>query len=100
VVLVEGGLQGTEAFAVVGGQTFDGGHLGLDGLGGQQRAGLGGASVEQDRAGAAGGGVAADLGAGQAEVVAKELNQQGAGLEGHRHGRAVDLHRQADLLIH
>src|SRR3546814_3542080 len=55
--------------------------LGAVGLHRQQRTGLGGVAVDVDDAGAALAGVAADMGPGQAQVLAQELNEQSAGLD-------------------
>jgi hypothetical protein len=49
-------------------------------LDGEHRAGLHGLAVDEDRAGAAGGGVAADVRAGQPEVLTQEVGEQPAGL--------------------
>jgi len=49
-------------------------------LGGQHGAGFGGLSVDQDVAGTAAAGVAADVGAGQLQVLAQEVDEQGPGL--------------------
>ena len=60
------------------------------GLDGEHRAGLHRLAVEQDGAGAAVGGVAADVGAGQAQVLAQEVDQQQARLDLGLRGGAVD----------
>ncbi len=55
-------------------------------------AGLDRAAIDVDHAGAALAGVAADMGAGEAEMLAQELDQQRARLDLARHRLAVDLH--------
>src|SRR5207248_4244557 len=62
-------------------QAFDGGDGATFGLDGEQRAGLHCLAVEQDGAGPALAGVAADVGAGKAEHVAEEVDEQDAGLD-------------------
>src|SRR3546814_14647465 len=70
-------------------QALDRGDLGAVGLHRQQRTGLGGVAVDVDDAGAALAGVAADMGPGQAQVLAQELNEKSAGLDLARHLLAV-----------
>jgi hypothetical protein len=65
------------------GQAFDGGDLGAVVLHGQRVARLDGAAVQQHGAGAALGGVATHMGAGELEVLAQRLHEQ-------RVGRDVD----------
>ena len=60
------------------------------GLDGEHRARLGALAVDVDRAGAAVARVAADVGAGQPEVVAQEVDEQEAGLDIGLVGLAVD----------
>ena len=64
------------------------------GLTGQHGAGLDRLAVDMHDAGAALAGVAADMGAGQAQVLAQELDEEGAVLDIGRDGLAV--HRQFD----
>src|SRR5690242_2758152 len=63
-----------------GGQALHGADLAPVDLDGQHRAGLDRAAVDQDRAGTAVGGVAAHVGAGQAEAAADQVGQQQPGL--------------------
>ena len=65
----------------VGGQPLDRGDLGAVGLDGQHVARLHAAAVEVHRAGAAVAGVAADDGAGLAELLAQVLHQQHPGFD-------------------
>src|SRR3990170_234138 len=55
-----------------------------------------GLAVEQNRAGAAERGLAADVGAGQAEEVAEVMHEQQARLDFRRVRATVDLERNAD----
>ena len=71
-MLEEGGLQRRQ-FAV--GEAFDGAHRAARNAGYGNQAGADRLAVEQDGAGAAVAGVAADLGAGQAELVAQHRGQ-------------------------
>ena len=59
---------------------------------GERRAGLDGAAVDMDDASAALRGVAADMGAGQTQVLAQELDQQGARIDLCRDRLAVHRH--------
>ena len=102
VMLAEGGLHRMQR--AIAGQPFDGGHLGAIGLDRQQGAGFDRLAVDMDDAGAALAGVAADMGAGQAELLAQELHQQrsaldstGGGLAVHRHG--YSRHSDPPLLL-
>jgi len=74
---------------------FDGGDRRAVGLDGENGAGLHALPLEQDRAGPAGRGVAADLGAGEAEHVAQVEDQQEPGIHVVRGRCTVD--RDADL---
>ena len=60
---------------------------------GERRAGLDRLAVDVDDAGAALRGVAADMGAGEAQVFAQELDQQRARIDIGGNGLAVDRHR-------
>ena len=62
------------------GQALDGGDLGAVGLDGQARTGLDRGPVHTDDAGAALAGIAANLGAGKAQVVPEVMHQQRPGL--------------------
>jgi len=64
--------------AAVLGETFDGGDFATVGLGGEHRAGFHGAPIEQNCACSAERGFAADMGAGQLAVVAKQLDEKRA----------------------
>jgi hypothetical protein len=72
---------------------LDGRHRGAFGLHGEDRAGLHGTAIQVDGAGAALGGVAAHMGAGELKLLADELDQQHAGVDGGRYRLAVDGHR-------
>src|SRR5439155_14804818 len=74
VVLVEGTLDMVEL--AVRGEAFDRRDLGAVGLHGEDGAGLDRLAVDQDRAGAAGGRVAADVRAGEPELLAEEVDEQ------------------------
>ena len=73
---------------------LDGGDVAAGRLPGQHGAGLHRPAVDMDDAGAALAGVAADMGAGQTQVFAQEMDQQGPVLDLGRDGFAV--HRQFD----
>ena len=62
-------------------ESFDRGDLGALGLHGEDRAGLGAAAVDEDRAGAALAGVAADVRAGQIQLLAQEVHEECARLD-------------------
>src|SRR5712691_3568656 len=74
----------------VGGKTFDRHHGRPVGLNGEDRAGLDRLPIDEDRTRAALAGVAADVGAGKAEVVAEKVNEEEAGLDLRVLLRAVD----------
>ena len=59
---------------------------------GKRRAGLDRLAVDMNDAGAALAGIAADMGAGQAEMLPQELHQERARLDVLRHRLAVDCH--------
>jgi len=59
---------------------------------GERRAGFDRAAVDMNDAGAALRRVAADMRAGEAQVFAQVLSQQGAGIDIRRHRLAVDRH--------
>ena len=67
--------------AVLAGEALDGRDLGAVGLDREQHAALHRLAVEEDRAGAAVAGVAADVRARQVEVVADEVDEQLARLD-------------------
>ena len=76
------------------GQAFDAGDAPALGLQRQHRAALHRLAVEQHGAGAALAGVAADMGAGQAELLAQHFDQQALGVDLQLHGLAVDFEVQ------
>src|SRR5271163_241716 len=76
-----------------GGEALDRRHLGVLAARGQNGAGLDRPAVEMDDAGAALRRVAADMGAGQAQVLAQELDEQRSRIEIGRHMPAVYRHR-------
>ena len=78
------------------GHALDGLDLAAVGLDGEHRAGLGALAVDVDGARAAVARVAADVRAGQPEVVAQEVDEQEAGLDVGLVGLAVD--RDRDVL--
>jgi hypothetical protein len=80
VVLDERGLERVEVIWV-GSEILHGPHGRAVGLDGENRARLHGATVEVHRAGAAVRGVAADLGAGEVEVLPQEVDEQSARLD-------------------
>ncbi len=61
---------------VAPGDTFDGGDVGACGLSGQHSAGFHRPAVDMHDAGAALAGIAADMGAGQVEMLAQQMDQQ------------------------
>src|ERR1700694_2522565 len=62
-------------------ETFDRDHGRAVGLNGQDRARLDRLAIDEDRARAALAGIAADVRAGEPEVVAKKVNEEEAGLD-------------------
>ena len=84
-------LQRRQLVAV--GEALDGLDRRAVGLDGEQHAALHELAVDDHRAGAAVAGVAADVAAGQVEVVAQEVDQQPARLDLALVGRAVDVDR-------
>src|SRR6267378_945705 len=70
---------------------LDGGDAGSGGLAGQYGAGFDRTAVDMDDAGAALAGVAADMGAGQVQVFAKEMDEEGSVLNICRNGITIDL---------
>ena len=77
------------------GHAFDGADMGAVRLHGEHGARLHRLAIEVDRAGAAMAGVAADMGSGEVQLLAQEVDQQGTRLGQCVYGRAV--HRQGDL---
>jgi hypothetical protein len=75
VAVLERGLHRVQ-LAVSGGETFDGGYLRSIRLRGENRARLDRIAIDQDRAGTALTGVATDVRAGEAEIIANEIDQQ------------------------
>ena len=78
--------------AVGGGHTLDGGDRRAFGLHRQDVAAFDHPTVEMDGAGTALGSVATDMGAGQAQHIANEIDQQGALLDFVADRLAIDLH--------
>ncbi|MGY3427515.1 hypothetical protein ACVWZW_008019 [Bradyrhizobium sp. F1.13.4] len=76
------------------GDAFDRGDAGAVGLSRQHGAGFDRLAVHMDDAGAALAGVAADMGSGEVEVVAQQLNQQRAVLD--VNGNSLAVHGQFD----
>ena len=70
VIVAEGGLHRVQLVAL--GDAFDRGDVGAVGLAREHGAGLHRLAVDMDDAGAALAGVAADMGPGEAEVLAQE----------------------------
>src|SRR6478735_481698 len=95
MVLAECLLHGMKLVGALG-QALDRRHLTTLGLDGEDRARLDRLAVEMDDAGAALAGVAADMGAGKAKMLAQELDQQRAGLDLPGSGLAIDGHRDID----
>ncbi len=89
-VAQEGALQAVQP---VGGEALDGGDVAADGGGGRRQAGADRLSVQQHGAGAAVAGVAADLGAGQAQHLAERVREAARRVAGQGGLGAVD--RQA-----
>ncbi|MGY4282914.1 hypothetical protein ACVWXO_002134 [Bradyrhizobium sp. LM2.7] len=92
VIVAEGGLHGVQLVAP--GDAFDGGDVGAVGLSRQHRAGFHRLAVHVHDAGTALAGVAADMGPGEVEVIAQELDQQGAVLD--VNGNSLAVHCQFD----
>src|SRR5262249_25624767 len=95
VLLPEALLQRVQRAA--GGEALDGLDRRAVGLDRERRAALDRLAVEADRGGAVAGGVAADGGAGQAGVLADEVDEQRARLDGAGLLLAVD--RDGDLVL-
>ena len=91
MLLPEAFLQRVQ-LAVLG-QTLDRGDLGAVGLDGEDRAGLDAAAVDQHRARAALARVAADVRAGQQQLLAQEVDEEQARLDVALAHLAVDGHR-------
>ena len=89
--LAEALLEGAE-LAVGFGHALDGENVCARGLDREHGAGFDRPAVDIDRAGAAMGGVAADMRAGEAEVLAQVVDEQRPRLDGGRHRLAVDRH--------
>ena len=77
----------------VRGEALDGGDRGAVGLDREDRAGFRASAVDQDGAGAALTGVAPDVRAGQAQVLAQEVDQEQARIDVSLARFAVDGHR-------
>src|SRR5262249_49152690 len=96
VHLAKAFLQGGQR-AVGSGHAFDRQDLGAIGLDGEHGAGLHRLAVEVHRAGAAMAGLAADMRAGQVELLAQEMDQQRARFDEGLDRLAVDLERDLRL---
>ena len=81
-----------------GGHALDGGDGRAVGLDGQHRARLHGAAIDVDGARAALAGVAADVGAGEVQVLAQGLDEEPSGLDIELPLRSVD--GQGDVFAH
>src|SRR5918995_3459135 len=95
VLLPERALERVKVVGVT--QALDGRHAAAVCLRGEHRAALHGSAVEVDRACAALAGVAPDVGAGQAQVLAQHLDQQPSRLDVHLPAYAVHLERYVQL---
>ena len=80
---------------VAPGDPLDGGDIGAGGLSRQHGAALGGIAVDVNDACAALAGVAADMGAGQAQILSQELHQKGAGIDIGSYG--ITVHDQGNF---
>ena len=89
------GLDERRHGAVGGGQALDGGDFTAIGLGSQHIAGLDRLPVFEDGAGAALGGVAADVGAGQVQMLTQYLHEEGMG--GDVYGERALIYLQMNL---
>ncbi len=90
-MLTEGGLHGMQRAAV--GHAFNGGDLLIFRLHGEQRTGFYWLAVQVHGACAALAGIAADVGAGEAQLFAQDVNQQRARLDVDRVRGSVDGER-------
>jgi hypothetical protein len=81
------------------GKALDRRHLVAAGLGRQDRAGLHRDAVERHRAGAALRGVAADVGAGEAQLITEEVDEESAGRDSSGALGAVDCQLDGDLAL-
>src|SRR4051794_25513854 len=79
VIVAERRLHRVQFVAL--GDAFDGGDAGARGLSGQHGAGFDRPAVDMDDTGAALAGVAADMGAGQVEVFAEQVDEEGPVLD-------------------
>ena len=99
VLVPEGFLHGVQ-FAVGGGEAFDGEDLRAIGLDGEHAAALDGLAVDFDGAGAAEGGFAAHVRAGEPDDFAEVVDQQEARLHFVSVAVAVDGHGDGSLHAH
>ena len=100
VRLAERRLQRVQLGAVRGGQALDRRDRGAVGLHGEHQARAHRLAVHQHGAGAADAVLAADVRAGEAELVAQEVAEQQARLDLGGVGRAVDGHADAETIRH
>ena len=96
VLLPEGLLQWVEP--ALRRQSLDGRDRRAVGLHRQHGAALDGHAVDDHGAGAALAGVAADVGAGEVEILAQQLHEHASGLDLHGTGDAID--DKGDLFCH
>ena len=92
VIVAERGLHRVQFVAFR--DAFDGGDIGAVGLSDQHGAGLDRPAVDMDDAGAALAGIAADMGTGQVQMFAQQMDKKGPVLDLGRDRLAV--HRQFD----
>ena len=89
VIVAERGLHRVQFVAF--GNAFDGGDIGAVGLTDQHGAGFDRAAVDMDDTGTALAGVTADMGAGQIQMIAQQMDQQRSVLEFGRNCLAIHL---------
>jgi len=97
VLVLEGPLDGVQHAFAAAGEALDRHHLVAVGLGREDRAGLHRYAVQGHRASAALRRVAADVSAGEAQVIAEEVDQEGTGRDGRGARGAVDRQLDGDL---
>ena len=81
-------------------KTLDGRHLMVIELRSEQQTGAGGLTIEKDRAGAANAVFAPDVGAGELQVLAKEIGQRQPWFDLCLDGLAIDLQGDRDRADH
>ena len=100
VLLVEGLLDGMQVFEAVNGEALDREEIMAIRLHREHQAGAHGLAVEQDGASAAHAVLAADVGAGQAEVLADEVAQKQPGFDRPLVGCAIDIDGDVHFFAH